>query len=296
MTVSSPFGRLATAMATPMRPDGSIDLDAAQALALHLVETGHDGLVVSGTTGESPTTTGAEKVELIRAVKAAVGDRAAVTAGVGTYATAESVDSARAAAGAGADALLAVTPYYSKPPQAGVRAHFTAIADATDLPVILYDIPGRAGIEITTESFLRLAEHPNIRAVKDAKGDLFASSQVMAQTDLLWFSGDDALNLAHLTQGAVGVVSVVAHAAGAQYAEMIASVDKGDLVRAQEVHRQLLPAVHAIMNLTQGAIMVKAALKLLGVLDSAAVRLPLVEATDEEVAVLRDGLTASGLL
>jgi 4-hydroxy-tetrahydrodipicolinate synthase len=283
-------------MVSPMRPDGSLDLEAAQRVAQHLVEHGHDGIVVNGTTGESPTTTDAEKVELIRAVVEAVGDRARVTAGAGTNDTAHSIELARAAEKAGAHCLLVVAPYYNKPPQEGLRAHCTAIADTTDLPVMLYDIPGRAGIPITTESLIELARHPRIAAVKDAKGDLWAATRVMTQTDLLWFSGDDVSNLAHLGNGAVGVVSVVGHVAGDAYAEMVASVDKGDLVRARELHRQLVPVVDAIMNITQGAIMAKAALRELGVIDSAAVRLPLVEATPDQVAAVRAGLSASGLM
>ena len=282
-------------MVSPMRPDGSLDLEAAQRVARHLVEHGHDGIVVNGTTGESPTTTDAEKVELIRAVVEAVGDRARVTAGAGTNDTAHSIELARAAEKAGAHGLLVVAPYYNKPPQEGLRAHCTAIADATDLPVMLYDIPGRAGIPITTESLIELARHPRIAAVKDAKGDLWAATRVMTQTDLLWFSGDDVSNLAHLVNGAVGVVSVVGHVAGDAYAEMVASVDKGDLPRAIELHRQVVPAVKAIMTVTQGAIMAKAALQELGVIDSAAVRLPLIEATPDQVAIVRDGLSQSGL-
>jgi len=283
-------------MVSPMRPDGSLDLEAAQRVARHLVEHGHDGIVVNGTTGESPTTTDAEKVELIRAVVEAVGDRARITAGAGTNDTAHSIELARAAEKAGAHGLLVVAPYYNKPPQEGLRAHCTAIADATDLPVMLYDIPGRAGIPITTESLIELARHPRIAAVKDAKGDLWAATRVMTQTDLLWFSGDDVSNLAHLVNGAVGVVSVVGHVAGDAYAEMVASVDKGDLVRARELHRQLVPVVDAIMNITQGAIMAKAALRELGVIESAAVRLPLVEATPDQAAAVRAGLSASGLM
>jgi 4-hydroxy-tetrahydrodipicolinate synthase len=296
MTSASPFGRVVTAMVSPMRPDGSLDLDAAQQVARHLVEHGHDGIVVSGTTGESPTTTDAEKTDLLRAVLEAVGDQARVTAGAGTNDTAHSVELARAAERAGAHALLVVAPYYNKPPQEGVRAHCTAIADATGLPVMLYDIPGRSGIPFTTESLLALAEHPRIRAVKDAKGDLWGATKVMAATDLLWFSGDDVSNLAHLVNGATGVVSVVGHVAGELYAEMVAAVDKGDLPRARELHRQLVPAVDAVMNLTQGAIMAKAALRELGVIGSAAVRLPLVEATPGQAAELRAGLAASGLM
>jgi 4-hydroxy-tetrahydrodipicolinate synthase len=279
-----------------MRPDGTLDLDAAQRVAQHLLDHGHDGIVVNGTTGESPTTTDAEKVDLIRAVLEVVGDRARVTAGAGTNDTAHSVELARAAEAAGAHALLVVAPYYNKPPQSGLRAHCTTIADATGLPVMLYDIPGRSGIPFTTETLIELAAHPRIQAVKDAKGDLWGATKVMAETDLLWFSGDDVANLSHLVNGATGVVSVVGHVAGDVYAEMVAAVDKGDVVRARELHRQVVPAVDAIMNITQGAIMAKAALTEIGVLDSAAVRLPLVEATPEQVAAVRRGLDTSGLM
>jgi 4-hydroxy-tetrahydrodipicolinate synthase len=282
-------------MVTPMFPDGRVDLDGAQRLATHLVAHGHDGLIVSGTTGESPTTSDAEKDQLLRAVVEAVGDGSHIVAGVGSNNTAHSVDNAQAAAKAGANGVLVVTPYYNKPPQEGLLRHFTAVADASELPVMVYDIPGRSGIAIHTETLLRLAEHPRIKAVKDAKGDLFASSQVMARSDLQYYSGDDVLNLAHLTQGAVGIASVVGHVAGPQYAEMVAAVDGGDLPRAIALHRQLIPAVNAVMNITQGAIMAKAALRELGVIASPAVRLPLVEATADQVALVRDGLRQSGL-
>jgi len=282
-------------MVSPMNPDGSLDLAGAQELAVHLMDLGHDGLVVNGTTGESPTTTDAEKIDLVRAVVEAVGHRAHIIAGAGSNNTAHSIESARAAAKAGANGLLVVTPYYNKPPQEGVLAHFTAVADATDLPVMVYDIPGRTGTPIHTQTLLRMADHPRIVAVKDAKGDLFAASEVMSQTDLLWFSGDDALNLAHLTQGAVGMVSVVGHLAGRQYAEMVAAVGQGDLARAIEIHRQLIPAVNAVMHITQGAITVKAALHDRGVISSDTVRLPLVTATTDQLAQLREGLQKSGL-
>ena len=282
-------------MATPMNGDGSLDLDGAQRLAVHLVDNGNEGLVVNGTTGEAPTTTDAEKVDLIRVVVEAVGARAHVIAGAGSNNTAHSVESAQSAQKAGARGLLVVTPYYSKPPQEGVLAHFTAVADATDLPVMVYDIPGRTGIPIRTETLLRMAAHPRIVAVKDAKGDLFAASTVMAQTDLQWYSGDDALNLAHLTQGAVGMVSVVGHVAGRLYAEMVAAVGQGNLTRAIEIHRQLIPAVTAVMNITQGAITVKAALHDRGIIASDAVRLPLVPATIDQLAKVREGLQKSGL-
>lgn len=282
-------------MVSPMRPDGSLDLTAAADLAVHLMDNGHDGLVVNGTTGESPTTTDAEKIDLLRVVVEAVGHRARIIAGAGSNNTAHSVESARAAAKAGAQGLLVVTPYYNKPPQEGVLAHFTTVADATDLPVMVYDIPGRTGTPIHTQTLLRMAEHPRIVAVKDAKGDLFAASEVMAQTDLQWYSGDDALNLAHLTQGAVGIVSVVGHLASRFYAQMIAAVGQGNLARAIEIHRQLIPAVNAVMHITQGAITVKAALHDRGVISSDTVRLPLVPATIDQLAQLREGLQKSGL-
>jgi 4-hydroxy-tetrahydrodipicolinate synthase len=192
--------------------------------------------------------------------------------------------------------LLAVTPYYSKPPQEGLRQHFVAVADATDLPVMVYDIPGRAGVEIRTETLLRLAEHDRIVAVKDATGDLFAGSDVMARTGLAYYSGEDALNLAWLAHGAAGVVSVVGHVAGAAWARMIVAVDAGDLATARGVHEQLIPAVRGIMTRTQGAIMSKAALELQGVLAQRTMRLPLVEASEQEVALLRTDLEQAGLL
>jgi 4-hydroxy-tetrahydrodipicolinate synthase len=278
-----------------MRPDGSLDLEGAAKLAVHLVDSGHDGLIVNGTTGESPTTSDSEKVDLVRVVVEAVGHRACIVAGAGSNNTAHTVECARAAARAGAQALLIVTPYYNKPPQEGVLAHFTTVADATELPVMVYDIPGRTGIPIHTQTLLRMAAHPRIVAVKDAKGDLFAASEVMSATDLQWYSGDDALNLAHLTQGATGIVSVVGHLAGRQYAEMIAAVGAGNLTRAIEIHRQLIPAVNAIMHITQGPIAVKAALHDRGVIASDTLRLPLISATKDQLAQVREGIEKSGL-
>lgn len=292
----APFGRVLTAMATPFTDDGAVDLDAAARLATHLVEHGHDGIVVSGTTGESPTTDDAEQVALLRAVLEAVGHRAQVVAGVGTNDTRHSVEKARQAEAAGAHGLLVVAPYYSKPPQAGLLAHVRTVADASGLPVMLYDIPGRTGVPFETDTLVRAAEHPRIVAVKDAKGDLYAGSWVMARSDLAYYSGDDAHNLAWLAHGAVGVVSVVGHVAGRQYATMVEAVLESDLATAQRVHRELLPAVRGIMTRTQGAIMAKAALQLLGVLTNRAVRLPLVEATEDEVAMLRSDLADAALL
>ncbi|RAY11999.1 4-hydroxy-tetrahydrodipicolinate synthase [Actinomadura craniellae] len=294
-TSDAPFGRLLTAMVTPMTAEGAVDYDGAARLATHLVdEQRHDGLVISGTTGESPTTSDAEKDRLLRTVVEAVGDRAAIVAGVGTYDTEHTLALARQAEAAGAHGLLVVTPYYSKPPQEGLLAHFGAVADATGLPVMLYDIPGRAGVPITSETLVRLGDHPRIVAVKDAKGDLFASSQVMAQTELAFYSGDDNLNLPWLSVGAAGFVSVVGHVVGTDLHEMIDTYRAGDVGRALAIHRRLLPVVTAIMTRTQGAIAVKAALNLLG-LPGGPLRRPLVGASPEFTAQLREDLLMGGV-
>ena len=278
-----------------MHDDGSLDLAGLQKAVSHLLDTDHDALVVNGTTGEASTTTDEEKLAVLAAALEATGDRGRVVAGVGSNDTAHSIRSARAAAEAGAHGLLVVTPYYNRPTQEGLVAHFGSVADATDLPVMLYDIPARTGTAIATQTLVRLAEHPRIVAVKDAKGDLWAATEVLAQTDLLWYSGDDAMTLAHLTQGAVGYVGVTTHVAGKEYAAMLAAVDRGDLTEAIAVHRRLVPVVNALMNTSQGAIMAKAALKELGVIDSAAVRLPLVESPPEHLTVLREALSTSGI-
>jgi 4-hydroxy-tetrahydrodipicolinate synthase len=292
--MTAPFGRVLTAMVTPFTADGALDVDGAQRLATTLVDTGNDGLVISGTTGESPTTTDAEKETLLRGVVEAVGDRAHVVAGVGTNDTAHTIELARQAEKAGASGLLLVTPYYNKPPQAGLINHFAAAADATDLPTMLYDIPARTGMAISTDTMLRLAEHPRIVAVKDAKGDLAATTQVLARTDLAYYSGEDALNLPLLAIGAVGIVSVVGHLFTPQYAAMIKAVQRGDLGEAQRINAALVPAVIGIMTRTQGVIMVKAALTLQG-LPGGPVRSPLVDATDSEIARLRTDLALAGI-
>ncbi|WP_461022283.1 4-hydroxy-tetrahydrodipicolinate synthase [Thalassiella azotivora] len=291
-----PFGAVLSAMVTPFAADGSVDLDGAARLARHLVDVdAHDGLVVSGTTGESPTTSDAEKDAVLRAVLEAVGDRAHVVAGVGTNDTAHTVELARAAERAGAHGLLVVTPYYSKPPQEGLLAHFRATADATGLPVMLYDIPGRSGVPIEVDTMLRLAEHPRVVAVKDAKDDLHAAATVMARTDLAWYSGSDELNLQHLAQGAAGVVSVPGHVIGSRLAALVAAVDAGDLVTARRVQRECAPVVDVVMRRTQGVIAVKAALEVLGLLPNRDVRLPLVPAGDDLVTEIRTVLAAAGL-
>jgi 4-hydroxy-tetrahydrodipicolinate synthase len=289
-----PFGRVLTAMVTPFADDGTIDLAGAQELAAQLVDRGaHDGLVIHGTTGESPTTSDAEQRAVLEAVLDAVGDRAVVVAGVGTNNTDHSIELARQAERCGAHGLLVVTPYYSKPPQAGLLRHFTAVADATDLPVMLYDIPPRTVVPIEVETLVRAAEHPKIVAVKDAKADLGAVAWTLARTDLAYYSGEDMLNLPLLALGAVGVVSVVGHLVGPRLAELIAAVESGDLVKARAVNESLLPVYTGIFR-TQGVILVKAALRELG-LPAGPVRPPLVDATPEQIAQLRADLAAGGI-
>ena len=289
-----PFGRLVTAMVTPFRSDGSLDVDGAGRLATYLVdEQGNDGLVVNGTTGESPTTTDAEKETLVRAVLEAVGDRAYVIAGVGTNDTHHTIELARAAEKAGAHATLVVTPYYNKPPQSGLLAHFRAVADATGLPMMVYDIPGRSGVPIETETMIRLAEHGRIVAVKDAKGDFTETSWVTARTDLAYYSGDDKNTLPLLAVGAVGVVGVPTHVFGRPTKEMIAAYEAGDTARALALHHRLLPVYTGFFR-TQGAILTKAALHQLD-LPAGPMRPPLVDATAAQIAQLREDCAAAGL-
>ncbi|MET8475363.1 4-hydroxy-tetrahydrodipicolinate synthase [Streptomyces sp. NPDC006422] len=292
-TPQTPFGRVLTAMVTPFTADGALDLDGAQQLAAHLVAAGNDGLVVNGTTGESPTTSNAEKADLVRAVVEAVGDRAHVVAGVGTNDTRHSIELAREAQQAGAHGLLTVTPYYNKPPQEGLLRHFTAIADATELPVMLYDIPGRSGVPINTDTIVRLAEHPRIVANKDAKGDLGRASWAIARSGLAWYSGDDMLNLPLLSVGACGFVSVVGHLVAPELRAMLDAFSAGDVTKATEIHQKLLPVFTGMFR-TQGVITTKAALGLQGV-PAGPLRLPLVELTPEETAQLKIDLAAGGV-
>ncbi|MFF2751070.1 4-hydroxy-tetrahydrodipicolinate synthase [Kitasatospora sp. NPDC058048] len=292
-TPQTPFGRVLTAMVTPFTADGALDLDGAQRLATHLVDSGNDGLVVNGTTGESPTTSDAEKAQLVRAVAEAVGDRAHVVAGVGTNDTHHSVELARQAEAAGANGLLVVTPYYSKPPQEGLYRHNVAVADATGLPVMLYDIPGRSGVALSHETLVRLGEHPRIVANKDAKGDLGAAAWAIARSDLAWYSGDDILNLPLLSVGAVGVVSVVGHVVAGDLRAMIEAFLAGDVVKATSIHQRLLPVFSGMFR-TQGVILGKAALELQG-LPAGPLRLPLVGATPEEIERLKQDLAAGGV-
>ncbi|MFD8565926.1 4-hydroxy-tetrahydrodipicolinate synthase [Streptomyces sp. NPDC057694] len=292
-TPQTPFGRVLTAMVTPFTADGALDLDGAQRLAAHLVDAGNDGLIVNGTTGESPTTSDAEKSNLVRAIVEAVGDRAHVVAGVGTNDTRHSIELARQAQQAGAHGLLTVTPYYNKPPQEGLLRHFTAIADSTELPVMLYDIPGRSGVPINTETIVRLAEHPRIVANKDAKGDLGRASWTIARSGLPWYSGDDMLNLPLLSVGACGFVSVVGHVVAPELRAMLDSYVSGDVHKATEIHQKLLPVFTGMFR-TQGVITTKAALALQG-LPAGPLRLPLVDLTPDETAQLKIDLAAGGV-
>jgi 4-hydroxy-tetrahydrodipicolinate synthase len=288
-----PFGRVLVAMVTPFAEDGSLDLAAAQRLADRLVTQGCDGLVISGTTGESPTTTDAEKSDLIRAVVEAVGERATVVAGAGTYNTAHSVHLAQAAQKAGAHGLLLVTPYYSRPPQVGLVAHFSTVTDAVDLPVMLYDIPPRSVVPIAPDTLRRLAEHPRIVAVKDAKGDLIAGTDVMTTTDLAYYCGDDALNLPWLSVGAVGMVSVIGHVFADQLRRMVTSFEAGDVATARQVHNRALPLLRAFASVG-GVAFVKEALRLCGT-PVGSPRLPLVAPDATQSAAVAAELATAGV-
>jgi len=289
-----PFGRLLTAMVSPFTIAGELDSENAVKLAGYLVDTQHnDALVINGTGGEAPTTSDAEKAELIAAVRSAVGDRAKIVAGVGTFDTVHSIQLAEQAAAAGADGLLVVTPYYSRPPQQGLLRHFRAVADATDLPVMLYDIPHRSGVPIAPETLLELADHPRIVAVKDAKGDLTSSSRIIAETGLAYYAGDDALTLPMLSIGGVGVVGTSTHFCGALTKQLIEAYLRGDTGEALALHQQLLPIFTGIFR-NQGVILVKAGLALRGI-PAGPVRLPLVDATEHEISHLREDLAAARL-
>src|SRR6201993_2096858 len=277
-------------MVTPFGPDGSLDIPATVRLANHLVDAGCDGLVIWGTTGESPTTTDAEKLALLRAVLEAVGDRARVIAGAGTYNTAHSVQLAKACAAEGAHGLLVVTPYYSRPPQAGLVAHFTAVTDATPLPVLLYDIPPRSVVPIEFETLRILAAHPNIVGVKDAKGDLHGGAQLMAETGLAYYSGDDALNLPWLAMGATGFISVISHLAAGQLRDLLSAFESGDIATARKISVSLSPLCAAMKRLG-GVTVAKAGLRLQGI-EVGDPRLPQVPATAEEVDVLAADMRA----
>ena len=288
------LGTVLTAMATPFTPDGALDTDTAAALATRLIDAGCDGLVLSGTTGESPTTTDAEKIALLRAVLEAVGDRARVIAGAGSYDTAHSVHLAKACAAEGAHGLLVVTPYYSRPPQSGLVAHFSAVADATELPVVLYDIPPRSMVPIEWDTLRTLARHPNIVAVKDAKGDLPGAAAIMAETSLAYYSGDDALNLPWLAVGAVGFISVWGHLAAGQLREMLSAFSSGDIATARKISVSL-GALNNAQSRLGGVTMSKAGLRLQG-FDAGDPRLPQMPATPSQVDELAADMRAAEVL
>ena len=289
-----PFGTVLTAMITPFTKDDKVDIEGAARLAKHLVELGNDGIVVNGTTGESATTTEIEKNQVLKAVLEEVGTKAKVVAGVGSNDTAHTVGLAKDAAKLGAHGVLVVTPYYNKPTQAGVYAHFKTVADATDLPLMMYDIPGRAGIPIETETLLRLSEHPKIVANKDAKNNLESASKVIKDTKLAWYSGEDALNLPLLSIGAVGFVSVCGHLIADRLKEMAETFFSGNVSKALEIHQNLLPIYTGVMSRMPGVMSIKAALRLKG-LPAGAARLPLVDADEKQIEQLRADLLAGGL-
>jgi 4-hydroxy-tetrahydrodipicolinate synthase len=280
-------------MITPFAKDGSIDWDGIATLATHLADHGHDAIAVNGTTGEAPTTKSSEKLEIIKVVRSTVGSRVKVLSGAGDNETSYTVEQAKRSADAGADGLLIVTPYYNKPPQAGIEAHFKAVASSTDLPIMMYDIPGRTGVEIESDTIVRLFDIPNIVALKDAKGNLAATSDVIARCGIPVYSGDDILNLPFLSIGAVGFVSVCGHTVGSELREMLDAWFAGDTARALEIHQRLVPVFKGTFK-TQGAILTKAAMNLMG-LPGGTTRLPLVDATPAQIAILREDLIAGGV-
>lgn len=293
---AAPYGRVLTAMVTPFRDDGGLDLDGAAAVAGHLLDHGNDGVVVSGTTGESPTTTVAEDGEILRAVKDAVGERGTVIAGVGTNSTAHSVELAVQAEKVGVDAVLLVAPYYSKPGQAGILHHVTEVAHATSLPVMLYDVPGRTGQAFSLPTYEAARRLETVTSVKHATGDPVATV-ALRQLGYDVYSGDDGLLLGYLAHGGCGIVSVAGHVVGEQIRRVVEQFDAGDPAGALATFGPLLPVVEAVMGVPNyGATTAKAALELLGVLDGRHVRGPLVPLDDAEVAALRGSLEEAGLL
>lgn len=288
------FGTIAVAMVTPFDANGALDIKAGQKLAAHLVSNGIDSLVLAGTTGESPTTSLEEKIDLLKAVKAEVGDIAKLIAGAGTNNTAASVEMARASAEAGADALLVVTPYYSKPSQEGIYQHFRTVSEATDLPICAYDIPPRSVVPIAPDTLCRLAALPMIKAVKDAKGDITAATTLIAETGLAWYSGDDPLNLPWLSVGATGFISVIGHLAPQLLREMYTNFNQGNLEKAREINAQLAPLVAAQARLG-GVSLAKAGLRLQGI-EVGDPRLPIVAPSESEIEDLRRDMNKTGVL
>lgn len=290
------FGQVLVALVTPMTPEGEVDWPATEKHLDYIISNGADGVVVTGTTGETSTLTDAEKLELVRIGKSVAAGRAKIITGGGSNETAHAIQLYQESEKAGADGVMIVTPYYNKPTQAGVLTHFRLIADATDLPVILYDIPGRTGIPIAFETILRAAKHPNIVAIKDAKGDLAQASRVLNETDLLYFSGDDSNILPHLSIGATGLIGVTANIAPLAYRELVDATNKNDFNQALVVHNQLEPLVRAAMTHVPGTVAAKYILHGLGLINSPRVRLPLVGPEEAEAARIEADVDKVGVV
>lgn len=292
----NPFGQVLVALVTPFTADGEVDWPGVEKHIDDVINAGADGIVVTGTTGETSTLTDPEKIKLIEVGKRVAAGRAKVITGGGSNETAHAIELYRASEKAGADGVMIVTPYYNKPTQSGILTHFRLIADATDLPVILYDIPGRTGVPIRYETLLRAAKHPNILAIKDAKGDFSEVSRVLNQTDLLYFSGDDANVLPHLSIGASGLIGVTANVTATPYRRIVDAVNAGDLATATAQHKALEPLVRAIMTHVPGTVAAKYVLHGLGRISTPRVRLPLVGPEDFEAAQIEDELALVGEL
>ncbi len=288
------FGQVLVALVTPMNSEGEVDWAATEKHIDYVISNGADGVVVTGTTGETSTLTDAEKLKLVDVGKSVSGGRAKIITGGGSNETAHAMQLYKASEKAGADGVMIVTPYYNKPTQAGVLTHFRLIADSTDLPVILYDIPGRAGIPIAYETILRAAKHPNVVAIKDAKGDLAQASRVMNETGLLYFSGDDSNIMPHMAIGATGLIGVTANISPAAYREMIDATNRNDYHHALKVHNSLEPLVRAAMTHVPGTVAAKYILHGLGLIGSPRVRLPLVGPEEAEAARIEQDIDKVG--
>src|SRR6478735_5350419 len=288
----NPFGQVLVALVTPFTADGEVDWAGVEKHIDDVINAGADGIVVTGTTGETSTLTDPEKLRLVEVGKAVAGDRAKIITGGGSNETAHAIQLYKQSEKAGADGVMVVTPYYNKPTQAGILTHFRMIADSTDLPVILYDIPGRTGVPIKYETILRIAKHPNVLAIKDAKGDFSEVSRVLNQTDLMYFSGDDANVLPHLAIGATGLIGVTANVAAAPYRAIVDAVNRGDLAAATAEHQRLEPLVRAVMTHVPGTVSAKYILHGLGRIGSPRVRLPLVGPEESEAYAIETSLEA----
>jgi 4-hydroxy-tetrahydrodipicolinate synthase len=290
------FGRILTAMITPMKENGEVNYEEAGKLARHLVETGSEGVVVSGTTGESPVLSVEEKCQLFKVVRETVTNKAAVIAGTGSYNTANSIELTKQAEKIGCDGIMLVTPYYNKPSQEGLYRHFKAVASQTGLPVILYNVPGRTALNMLPETVARLAEIENIIAVKEASGSLDQVAEIkrMTPADFLVYSGDDSMTLPIMSVGGYGVISVAAHLAGKMIQEMVTLFVTGKVKAARELHLKLFP-LYKVLFITTNPVPVKAAVEFIGI-KAGAPRLPLVRATEQEVNAIKQVMGELGLL